>query len=194
MSDSVSDSEEQLLERLRTGDAPAIAALVHRDHALAEMCARVLAGPAGPGPAVTRAWESLLADIATGEAVGPLRAALLSRLVCAMAEAGALDDRQHAPPPAPGPFLSAADDERWAGWYAADPVGWPYGATPEPAHVEGALRALPAPFRLMLLLVDAAGVAQEDAWRVLETVRHQPVPLEAARDAFVAYVDREVRG
>jgi hypothetical protein len=127
-----------------------------------------------------------------GAALGR-RALVLLRVIDTLEAAGQLDPTPVGPVPVAGPYLP--DGDRWAGWWAREPVDWPAATAPGRDAVVRALRRLPLGLRVVLVLRDAAGLGAAEAAQVTGTSREQlDVLLESARIGFVEYLDAELTG
>jgi hypothetical protein len=174
--------EEQLSRGLASGDPTAAAALLERDLGVTLFAASVLSPGTDPLDAVERAFAG---TAARPPAAGQVRAALLTHLLAALGH--------QVVPPEGGAAVTdgfADDDDRWAGWWVDDVVSWPAGHRPGAGPLAAALRSLPMPLRVILLLVDAAQLPPGTAAGVLSCAEAQLEGwLEAARGALVAALD-----
>jgi hypothetical protein len=177
--------------RIRSGDASAVSELLERDHSVADLLFRVASAYGTGDDALRSAWQTLIKDVRSGLLTGWLRAALLERVVLALDDRGELDPVPAPALPGRGPFL--AEDDRWAGWWAEDPVPWPEGTEPTAAQVRNALRRVPLSLRVLLVVRDVARLPPAQAERIVNRSADRQAPaLETARAAYVAYVDEEV--
>lgn len=128
-------------------------------------------------------WREVLAS--TGARSPGVRAAVLGRLVTVLAERRLLADTAAAP--LADRFLPAVD--RWAGWWAADPVRLTEDALTR-SSVLASIRLLPLEIRTLLLLRDAACLTPEEVEPILgATPAHQDALLHDARQQWVDVLD-----
>ena len=183
--------DEDMCARIRRGDASAVSELLERDHSVADLLFRVSSAQGAGDGALSGAWATLIEDVRSGLVTGSLRAALLERVIFALDDRGEFDTARTPPLPGRGAFLAA--DDRWAGWWADEPVPWPEGAEPTPAQVLTVLRRIPLSLRVLLVVRDVAHLPAAQAERIVNRPADRQAPaLDAAREAYVAYVDEEV--
>lgn len=179
---------DELASRVAGGDQAAVAALVYRDHPVAELVAR-LAAREGAGEALTCAWQWLLGEAVINDAVPDLRGALLVAVHRILTERGHLD----AEGGLPGDDRFLDGDEPWAGWWSDEgPQPWQPGAQPAPEQVVQALRRLPLSLRLLLVLHDVAAVDATVIARITNLDGDQQARLLGlARDTYVTQLRAE---
>jgi hypothetical protein len=189
----MADTDREVSQRIRRGDAAAVNELVSRDHALADLLARVSsASGRTTDECVALAWERLICDVARGDVTDGLRAALFERVITVLDDHELLDD---APGDVPAPDRGAFQppENRWAGWWIADQVAWPDGTVLTAAQVVRALRRLPVGPRVLLILRDAAAIPAEAAEPIVHLAADQQAGrLDAAREAYLAAIEDEV--
>jgi hypothetical protein len=182
------DPGQALCARIRSGDVGALDTLLARDHGVAEFLVRVAAPGAGESAGVLdAAWRWLVAAIVTGEVTGGPRAALLGRTLTLLGEMDLLD-AGGAEPAASDRFLPP--DDPWAGWWAGDgPAAWPDRFVADDTMV-AALRLLPPPMRVILVLRHTAGLTAEESAAIVGREPYaQAALLRTAVEAFVAALD-----
>ncbi|MFK3981430.1 hypothetical protein ACI2K4_13760 [Micromonospora sp. NPDC050397] len=195
--DAVSETDaagkpDAVSETDAAGTPDAVELLVDRDYPVALLLARVAVAADAevdvPERAVVSAIRALRLD---AYAEPELRPALLAAVLRELSGSGWLDRKPVGPPPSAGPFLP--EDDRWAGWWQEDVVGWPEQAVPTVDQAVRALRRMPIQPRIVLVLRDAAGLSRDDAARVSgHSPQELSLLLESARDWLVGCLEPEL--
>lgn len=178
--------------RLAVGETDAVELLVDRDYPVALLLTRVAVAADVDDDVPERVVVSAIGAVRAGADPGQnLRPALLAAVLRGLVENGWLDRGPAEPPPSAGPFLP--EDDRWAGWWQEDVVGWPEEAVPTVDQTVRALRRMPVWPRVALVLRDAAGLSTDDAARVSgHSAAELSLLLESARDWLVGCLEPEL--
>ncbi len=180
---------------LAGGNSAAVSDLMATHHGFAVLLAEAVGAHTATATVLERAWVDTVAAV-VADAGTPLRASLLGAVLRLLRDDGHLDETQagtdSAAPPRAGFFLPPGD--RWAGWWDVDVPSWPAGRVPTAEQVLHAVRRLPLRQRTLLILRDSARLsANETADIVGVEPDDQGRLLDGAREAYVAYLDEEVR-
>jgi hypothetical protein len=185
------DLDQQKCDRIRGGDAQTLEELVSRDHTLADLLARAVAGDGGPGDAVAHAWILLISDVTQGRTTRGLRAALLTRVITVLQDRDQLDESKVTS--AKHYSFLPPDDDRWAGWWEIEPPTWPVRVKLTADVVLRALHRIPIVPRIILILRDAAKLSAAEVESILQRGEPQQTALlDAAREAYVRAIDDQV--
>lgn len=200
-------TEEELVARLRSGDATAFAALVDGLHGrLVAMASTFTSSPSLAEDIAQETWLAVIRGLRGFEARSSLRTWIFS-ILAKRARTIAAREARLAPAASPAAEPGEAPELEWEpgrgrqGLWEESPVPWTFG---DPAAiyqslealevVRTALNGLPAAQRQMVLLRDVEGVSAEDACNILDVSEtNQRVLLHRGRARIRRALDRYLR-
>jgi DNA-directed RNA polymerase specialized sigma24 family protein len=188
--EAMTTSENDVCARIRAGDPSALLELLERDHPATLFLARALVGDHLAEAVVAKAWEDVIAAIASGRVTGALRAAAMSSVMAAHRVDDLMEQLGVRMPL--GTFAPPGD--RWEGWWDNEPPPWPQGAIPQPDQVLRAVRRLPTKQRTVLVLRDVARLSLTEVALIIGSPTALDSLLNAAREAYIIELDREMSG
>jgi hypothetical protein len=140
---------------------------------------------------VEDAWIAAAGDVVAGTNANDFRRDLLGRIIDILDRRNLLDQVEPDPPPGPS-FVG--DNDRWAGWWAEDPIVWPASMQFDLSEIVTAIRRVPLGLRVMLVLRDAAGLDDMGVNSIVHGVEgRQAALLDVAREQYVAGLDAIVQ-
>ncbi|WP_131787982.1 zf-HC2 domain-containing protein [Protofrankia symbiont of Coriaria ruscifolia] len=185
---------------LAGGGRAAVSDLMDTHHGFAVLLAKAVGAGSATVRVVERAWVDTVAAVVS-DAGTPVRPACSVRS-CDCCERTANSTRPTPTPPPTSPptprrpragFFLPPDD-RWAGWWDVDVPSWPAGRIPTAEQVLHAVRCLPLRQRTLLILRDSARLSTDETADSLGVEPDdQGRLLDDAREAYVAYLDEEIR-
>jgi len=181
--------DDEVCERLRSGDTSAIQELLARDHSVATFVARIMVSDGTADDALSDAWLALVQAVCAGRVSDRLRFELIRRI-------------RARPIAAPPPEVSSGVPTQlgtfnvrghpWEGWWDEEPPTWPDGAVPTSTQVLAALHRLAAVHREALVLHDLAGLTPAEVGQLVCGVAEPERLLDGAREGYLCAIDYEM--